>query len=109
MTNFYTRHNISIAKPQVQDLTAVTVSKPFTAGTATIVYYNGTNVGTLQCTFDNGATWINAGSATAKTGSSVITNDVFEPYKALAAKADAFRVSFGTAFTGKLIVEAILE
>lgn len=108
MTTFYRQYTIAAAKPQVQDLVSASVSEPFTAGTDTVVYYTATISGTLQCTFDNGATWIAVGNSTAKTDSSVITNDVFAPFKALAGKASAFRVSFGASFTGKLVVEAIL-
>lgn len=88
-------------------LTSATTSPNFTAGAQTLVYYTGTNVGTLQCTLD-GTTWVDVGTSTAKSNASVITNDVFLPYVALAARAGAFRVSFATAFTGTFIVEANL-
>ena len=109
MTKFYSHFNISRAEPQKFTLTAATTTPAFTAGTFTFVWYNSAAVaGTLQCTFDGGANWFTVATATAKSNCSVFDATDFAGYEALATKAGAFRVSFGAAFTGTVIVEAIL-
>jgi hypothetical protein len=105
MTRFFQKNGVYEMEPQVQELTAASVSQPFTIATITLAHYNSPSIaGTLQATVDNGTTWFDVATATDKGSAHVLLAADFAPIAALTGRSNACRISFGAAFTGKLTI-----
>jgi hypothetical protein len=105
MTRFFQKNDVYEMEPQVQELTAASVSEPFTIATTTFAHYSSPSIaGTLQATIDSGATWFDVATATSKANCRVFNAADFATIAALTGRSNACRISFGSAFTGTLTI-----